>query len=377
MLRLHRRLRAFAFLFVLAPLWCLQSTYAHPLSVTLGGQGKAAKVARPGDDGPAQNGSSGGGCDCVRTQGYWKNHSAHADNPSQNIPWPISEETPICSSTWFEVINTPPQGEAWFILAHQWIAAELNAASGADTSVLGGTLDEASDLLANNCGGLSGDDEDRALELAELFDDYNNGRSGPPHCDEGCGGITDCNGNGIEDSIDIQDGTSQDVNNDGIPDECEFIIKDYCDGTGSQNGGVDCPCGNNAPNGITGCINSSGSGASLTAAGAATVSNDTLVLTATGIPSGRVAYFLFSHSTNDGVTFGDGIRCIQGFRRVQKVSHSSGSDVFPAPNSPPISQQLGITAGEHTFFQVVYRDGNGPCHSGANATNALAIVWGP
>ena len=381
MLRLHRRLRAPAFLIVLAPLCSLQPTYANPLSTLStgsGGHGRDAKPVQPGGDaGSHQNGSSGGGCDCVRTQGYWKNHSAHATNPSQQIPWPISEETPICSSTWFEVINTPPQGDPWFILAHQWIAAKLNQASGADTSVLGGALDEAGDLLANNCNGMSDADAARAIDLSSLLDDYNNGRSGPPHCDEGCGGITDCNGNGIEDSIDIANGTSKDVNNDGIPDECEFFIKEYCNGTGSQNGGVDCPCGNNVPNAPSGCANGSGNGASLTATGAASVSHDTLVLTASGIPTGKVGYFLFGQTTNGGIIFGDGVRCIGSFRRVHKVAHSTGSDVFPAPNTPPISQQLGIIAGQQTFFQVVYRDGNGPCHNGGNATNALAILWGP
>jgi hypothetical protein len=32
--------------------------------------------------------------------------------------------------------------------------------------------------------------------------------------------LSDCNHNGIEDSVDIAFGTSADVNQDGIPDEC-------------------------------------------------------------------------------------------------------------------------------------------------------------
>lgn len=35
-----------------------------------------------------------------------------------------------------------------------------------------------------------------------------------------CGGL-DCNGNGIEDSIDIATGFSSDANLDGVPDECQ------------------------------------------------------------------------------------------------------------------------------------------------------------
>ncbi len=34
--------------------------------------------------------------------------------------------------------------------------------------------------------------------------------------------ITDCNGNGVDDATDIANGTSDDVNSDGIPDECQL-----------------------------------------------------------------------------------------------------------------------------------------------------------
>jgi hypothetical protein len=224
-------------------------------------------------------------------------------------------------------------------------------------------------------GGGDGDDGGHDGDDGGSDGDDDDGHDGD---DDDGGGITDCNHNGVDDSIDIANGTSKDVNHDGIPDECEFTIKDFCNGTGVDNGGVDCPCGNNAPTAPSGCVNGTGHGASLTATGAATVSHDTLVLTATGIPTDKPAYFLFGHAEGAPVTFGDGVRCLQGpFQRVHKVAHSSGSDVFPAPNTPPISQQLGITSGELTVFQVVYRDGSGPCHNGANATNGIAIVWGP
>ncbi len=41
----------------------------------------------------------------------------------------------------------------------------------------------------------------------------------------------DCNGNGIEDDIDIANGTSADCNANGIPDECEMLTGD-CNGNG-------------------------------------------------------------------------------------------------------------------------------------------------
>lgn len=377
MLSIHRRLRALAFLFVLSPLVSVQPAHANPTAADRGLPGGApAKKVRPGGDSGTRFGSKGDD-DCTRTLGYWKNHSAHADNPSQQIPWPISEETQLCGQTWFDILHVSPQGEAWIILAHQWIPAKLNAASGASTGVLGGTLDEAEDLLNDNCSSLSGDARTRGLELADLFDDYNNGRIGPPHCGDDQG--TDCNGNGIDDSLDIENGTSSDSNQNGIPDECEGSIKEECIGSGVENGGVDCPCGNTVPPGATsGCINSTGQGASLTGTGLPLVSHDTLLLTANNLPAGKVSYFLFGRVHGPSVPFGDGTRCIGGpFQRVRKVAASTGSETFPPPNSLPISQQLGIENGEVVFFQVIYRDGSGPCHNGANATNLLSIRYGP
>ncbi|MBM3990289.1 MAG: hypothetical protein FJ298_04695 [Planctomycetes bacterium] len=43
----------------------------------------------------------------------------------------------------------------------------------------------------------------------------------PTHTQAATGG-RDCNGNGIEDAIDIANGTSSDLDGDGVPDECRF-----------------------------------------------------------------------------------------------------------------------------------------------------------
>ena len=58
--------------------------------------------------------------------------------------------------------------------------------------------------------------------------------------DVDCGGIVDCNSNGIDDSLDISSGTSADCDVNGIPDECDIAtgsqsdcnsngIPDFCD----------------------------------------------------------------------------------------------------------------------------------------------------
>ncbi|MCG3128930.1 MAG: hypothetical protein CHACPFDD_03826 [Phycisphaerae bacterium] len=50
----------------------------------------------------------------------------------------------------------------------------------------------------------------------------------------GGGGITDCNGNGVEDADDIANGTSQDCNGNGVPDECDLAngTSQDCNGNG-------------------------------------------------------------------------------------------------------------------------------------------------
>lgn len=70
---------------------------------------------------------------------------------------------------------------------------------------------------------------------------------------------TDCNGNGLDDSLDIANGTSSDCNNNDVPDECDIAagISEDCDGgpIGSR------PVGENMiASFCAGCHGSSGSG---------------------------------------------------------------------------------------------------------------------
>ena len=119
---------------------------------------------------------------CVYSQGYWKNHNSSGKNPPQQMPWPIAEETVLCGQTWIEILKTPPKkGNAFYILGHQWIAAELNVANGAETAPeVDDALTEAEALLSG-CE-ISKDDRQEALALAFLLDEYNNGLVGPPKC---------------------------------------------------------------------------------------------------------------------------------------------------------------------------------------------------
>jgi hypothetical protein len=91
-------------------------------------------------------------------------------------------------ASYYEVLNTPPRGgNAYYILAHQYIAAELNQLSGATIppEVLD-AFNEASSLLVSYEGTQSipkrSADRFLAVGLAELLAEYNAGLVGPGHC---------------------------------------------------------------------------------------------------------------------------------------------------------------------------------------------------
>lgn len=49
----------------------------------------------------------------------------------------------------------------------------------------------------------------------------------------------------------------------------------------------------------------------------------------------------------------------------------------PRGNLPPLSNSLGASAGDTSYFQYCYRNPNGPCQNGnTNTTNALEVTWG-
>jgi cysteine-rich repeat protein len=158
---------------------------------------------------------------CVYSQGYWKNHNRFSKNPSQQVPWPIDEETMLCDQTWLEILKTPPKkGNAFYILGHQWIAAKLNVANGAQTTPeVDDALTEAEALLGG-CE-ISRDDRKEALALASLLGDYNNGLIGPPKCGF-CGDSVVQSDNGEQ----CDDGNNDD--GDGCSCECALESAVLC-----------------------------------------------------------------------------------------------------------------------------------------------------
>ncbi len=191
------------------------------------------------------------------------------------------------------------------------------------------------------------------------------------------GPINDCNGNGVEDAIDISSGNSWDTNGNGIPDDCELLTRAFCECSIPSPA----PCLNFYPTG--GCTNSTGVGAILGATGTTSVTNDNLVLSATQVPLNRVGILLKSVNITGGVPFRDGILCLgpQIFRFNPTTSGGSGTLTwgpglvaycfgnFAAPG--------WILPGSTWNFQAWYRDPIGPCGQLSNLSNAISAFFTP
>jgi len=152
---------------------------------------------------------------CSYTWGYWKNHNKYqnAKGAHRDPGWDnIGEDTQFYGNwadpptnsnqlTWFEILLIPPKvGNAYLILAHQYVAAWLNIHNGADGSSLGTTMADAEALLAHYSNNnpsfatyppaipkgavhFTSDDRFWAVELAFVLDQFNNGYIGPGSCE--------------------------------------------------------------------------------------------------------------------------------------------------------------------------------------------------
>ncbi len=121
---------------------------------------------------------------CTRTQGYWKS------KPGVIWPSPYSRTAMFFSSglTWQQILDTPPSGgNAYLILAHQYIAAVLNRAAGASAPAsLQTIINNATTWFSSgtNLDSCSGAACDRQKTWAGLLDTFNNGQypGAPRHC---------------------------------------------------------------------------------------------------------------------------------------------------------------------------------------------------
>lgn len=130
---------------------------------------------------------------CTRSKGYWKTHSIYGPAPYDSTWALVGEDSTffLSNQTYYQVCWTPPRGgNAYYILAHQYIATEINFENGADPSEAQEAFDEATELFntytPEYIGGLKGNNSIRQqfLELKDTLDQYNNGIIGPGICEE-------------------------------------------------------------------------------------------------------------------------------------------------------------------------------------------------
>ncbi len=188
--------------------------------------------------------------------------------------------------------------------------------------------------------------------------------------------LRDCNGNGIEDAVDVAYGYSEDVNDNGVPDECEGSVISFCFcPTGAA------PCSNGDAS--AGCANSTGVGALMEASGSASVTADDLVLTTTSQPLNQSGLVFMGAGVVGPTPFGDGLRCVGGpFYRFPIRNSGLLGGMVEGPGIVawslshfPASGQ--IQPGDSWSFQNWYRDPQGPCSNFFSLSSALRVSFTP
>ena len=116
---------------------------------------------------------------CTFGAGYWKTHTD---------AWPPRFDPAAAffdsGQPWIDVLRTPPRGDAYYILGHQFIAAALNL-DGMDAGLVPrevGTpfaISERGFFTAGAHTDLTGTE---LLRLAKELEDFNEGNAGVPAC---------------------------------------------------------------------------------------------------------------------------------------------------------------------------------------------------
>lgn len=184
--------------------------------------------------------------------------------------------------------------------------------------------------------------------------------------------FTDCNGNGVEDAVDIAQGASSDTNANGIPDECEDEWTSFCTCPSTH-----APCSNSSA--ISGCLHSFGVGGVLAASGSTSAAEDDLVLTATNLPT-TANTLLFCSQAPALVTFGDGVRCVGGSITRLGIQTASGGVDVRGPGLYGVACAAGACwqSGETWYFQTWFRNAPAYCTAATfNLTNGMQVVFTP
>jgi len=137
---------------------------------------------------------------CTLTQGYWKTHSVYGPAKKADPTWlaasgsvwdtGFNQDSVFYNSgqTYYQVLwTTPKGGNAYYILAHQYIAALLNIRAGAGTTpAVVAALNYAQTFFQTYTptSSLSKATRSDAIAAAGTLGSYNEGLIGPGHCSQ-------------------------------------------------------------------------------------------------------------------------------------------------------------------------------------------------
>jgi hypothetical protein len=132
--------------------------------------------------------------DCTLSSGYWKAHAgaggALFDTTWLQLPNGPATSFFLSDANYLHVLSADTEGNPYYILAQQHIAAELNFLRGADSTAVQGAFDAAKLLFEHftpdEVMTLQPSDplHQEFISLAATLDDYNNGLLGPGTCIE-------------------------------------------------------------------------------------------------------------------------------------------------------------------------------------------------
>lgn len=118
---------------------------------------------------------------CTFTQGYWKNHPNAWTVDNLSLGNRVYSKAEL-----LQIFAQPVKGNGLVNLAHQLIAAKLNIANGADGAALGSAIADADALINSKVVppvGIGKLEPSAVGGLVGALDAYNNGVTGPGHCD--------------------------------------------------------------------------------------------------------------------------------------------------------------------------------------------------
>ncbi|HEU4643061.1 MAG TPA: hypothetical protein VFS44_11450 [Gemmatimonadaceae bacterium] len=130
---------------------------------------------------------------CTYTLGYWKTHSENGPAPYDDTWAQLSSGAStaffLSGQSYYQVFQTAPAGNAYYQLAHQWMAAQLNMLNGASVpSNVASAFTTAQSLFGSytpaQIGALKGSNglRQQFISLAGTLGSYNEGLIGPGHC---------------------------------------------------------------------------------------------------------------------------------------------------------------------------------------------------